>query len=145
MSVANSKEIRSGFEMAVLECQWRSFLSLSDALFEIEIFPKHPFQYKIQCFIFWKKKKWCGIWRPGYGYQNQTEWAKNYFLTIVYTKYHFLLLLLNIINYFLFHLFYYSFWGRVGERKLLEEKRKIVYQHILYIFFSCILKINDIF
>lgn len=57
LSVANSKEIRSGFEMAVLECQWRSFLSLSDALFEIEIFPKHPFQYKIQCFIFWKKNK----------------------------------------------------------------------------------------
>lgn len=76
-------------------------------------------------FLYFEKKK------KNDGYRNQTEWAKNYFLTIVYTKYN--LLLLNIINYFLFYLF----WGRMGERKLLEEKRKIVYQHILYNFFSC--------
>jgi len=31
-----------------------------------------------------------------YGYQNQTEWAENYFLTFGYTKYIMLLLLLLI-------------------------------------------------
>lgn len=55
--------------------------------------------------------------------------------------------ILSIIYYYYYLLFsylflYYPFWGRVGERKLLEEKRKIVYQHILYIFLE--LKINNI-